>query len=482
MTEAGRGTSSVATSRWVAAEPGLAAAATELNAVLRAERQTLADHAARLARPGPVRPRRALQHLAALTGARWRWQYGRLPGDVMSGRVLADPAGYAKVTAARLVGDHLSGLGAAAAETSHIIEASEGLLPGVIVDEVRARPVRVPPFSGVTVEAIVTRAFGERIVGIQAEPVAATAVSQIHRATVAEDGRQVLVRVRRPRVDRDLHADARITASLVGTLERFVPALAAVHPLGFVELAARQTLEEGDLRNEAANAVELGTSVEAMGLEDRIRIAHPLPGLADPRAVVFEDIGGVPLRHRDGDFDVDRVLRGFLALSVESALLTGVFHADLRAENLVIDPDGRLGVIGYGTVGHFDLAVRRGALRYLTSIFTGDIDGQIEGLRMTGAVPADVDLAALARDLATTEALQPMQMMTGGQEAIIVGLKEAVAVLLRHRLRPPLEVTLFVRNVFALNAFIRQFAPGSNLMMAMMPLVQKLPEMSAALE
>jgi ubiquinone biosynthesis protein len=482
MNESPPDLSSLAGSPWLAAEPGLLAAATELKELLRAERKTLADHASQLARPGPVSPRRALQHLGAMTAARWRWQYGRLPTDLVRGRVTADPAGYAKATAARLVRDHLTGLGAAAAETSHIIESSEGLLPAVIVDEVKARPARVAPVAGVTVEAIVTRAFGERLVGIEAAPVTATAVSQIHRATLAEDGRQVLVRVRRPRVDRDLHADARITASLVATLERLVPAVAGVHPLGFVELPARQTLEEGDLRNEAANAVELGISVEAMGLEDTIRIAHPLPGLADPRAVVFEDIGGVPLQESGGDFDIGRVLRGFLALSVESALLTGVFHADLRAENLVLGSDGRLGVIGYGTVGHFDLAVRRGALRYLTSIFTGDVDGQIEGLRMTGAVPPEVDLPALARDLAATEALQPMQMMTGGQEAIVVGLKEAVALLLRHQLRPPLEVTLFVRNVFALNAFIRRFAPESNLMMAMMPLVQKLPDMAAALE
>ena len=472
----------LAASPWVSAEPGLAAAAAELTDALRAERQTLADHAARLARPGPVSPRRALQHLSAMTAARWRWQYGRLPADLARGRVFADPAGYAKATVARLVGDHLSGLGAAAAETARIIESSEGLLPSVIVDEVKARPARVAPLAGVTVEAIVTRAFGERLAGIEPAPVAATAVSQIHRAALVDDGRRVLVRVRRPRVDFDLHADARITASVVATLERLVPAIAGVHPLGFVELAARQTLEEGDLRNEAANAVELGISVEAMGLEDTIRIAHPLPGLADPRAVVFEDIGGVPLQESNGDFDVDRVLRGFLALSVESALLTGVFHADLRAENLVLGADGRLGVIGYGTVGHFDLAVRRGALRYLTSIFTGDVDGQIEGLRMTGAVPADIDLPSLARDLAATEALQPMKMMTGGQDAIVVGLKEAVELLLRHRLRPPLEVTLFVRNVFALNAFIRRFAPESNLMMAMMPLVQKLPDIAATLE
>jgi len=471
----------VATSAWVAAEPGLAAAAQELSEQLRAERQTLADHAAHLARPGLVSPRRALQHLGSMTAARWRWQYGRLPADLVRGRVFADPGGYAKATMARLMSDHLSGLGAAAAETSRIIETSEGLLPGVVVEEAKAHPARVAPMAGVTVEAIVTRAFGDRVVEIEPDPVAATPVSQLHRASLAEDGRRVVVRVRRPRVDRDLHADARITATLVGTLERAIPPLAGVHPLGFVELAARQTLEEGDLRNEAANAVELALSVESMGLEDSVQIAHPVPGLADPRAVVFEDIGGVPIGEAEG-LDADRALRAVLGLSVESALVTGVFHADLRLENLVVVPDGRLGVIGYGTVGHFDEDVRRGALRYLIAVFSGDVEGQIEAMRATGAVPPDVDVRALAEDLSASTALQPMQMMTGGQEAVVAGLREAVSILLRHRLRPPLEVTLFVRNVFALNRFVREMTPGSSLMMAMMPLVQRLPALAAELE
>ncbi|MHB1910890.1 MAG: AarF/UbiB family protein, partial [Acidimicrobiales bacterium] len=282
-------------------------------------------------------------------------------------------------------------------------------------------------------------------------------------------------------VDRDLHADARITASLVGLLEALIPALRQPHPLGFVELAARQTLEEGDFRNEALNAVELALSAECLQL-DSVRIPHPVPGLADRRAVVFEDIGGTSIGEASGPIDIDRVLGAFLGLSVESGLATGVFHADLRTENLVICDDGRLGVIAFGTIGRLGLPVRRGALKYLTSIFSGDVEGQIEAMRSTGAVPSGVDEVALARDLAASAALQPMQMMTGGEGAIVAGLKEAVQLLLRHRLRPPIEVSLFVRNVFALNAFVRQVAPESSLMLALMPLVQRLPAIAAALE
>jgi predicted unusual protein kinase regulating ubiquinone biosynthesis (AarF/ABC1/UbiB family) len=114
-------------------------------------------------------------------------------------------------------------------------------------------------------------------------------------------------------------------------------------------------------------------------------------------------------------------------------------------------------------------------------VFSGDVDAQIEAMRMTGAVPDGVDVEALARDLSASSALQPMQMLTGGEGAIVAGLKEAVRLLLRHRLRPPLEVTLFVRNVFALNAFVKSLGGNVTLMSALMPLVQRLPQLNAEL-
>lgn len=465
-------------SSWVRAESGLLETAHELLQDLGNERATVERHAARLARPGPLPPLRAARHLASLTAARWRWQYTRLPFDVLAGRPFDDLSGYLKATVAHLLRDHLAGLGAPAAEIARIVGGSEGLLPAVVVDEIRRRPVTVAPMSRVTVEAIVTRAFGDAVGAIEDAPFSATALGQLHRAKLAADGRSVLVCVRRPGVDGALRADARITATMVGPLEALVPQLRDPHPLGFVELAARQSLEEADLRNQALNAIELALAAEALDL-DGLVIPRPIPGLVNRRAVVFEDLGGAPLD--ESSFDADRVLRSYLGITIESALTNGVFHADLRPEHLVIVPDGRLSVVGFGALGRFDIDIRRGALKYLTSVFSGDVDAQIEAMRMTGAVPAGVDVEALARDLSASSALQPMQMLTGGEGAIVAGLKEAVRLLLRHRLRPPLEVTLFVRNVFALNAFVKSLGGDVTLMSALMPLVQRLPQLNAEL-
>ncbi len=468
----------VATSEWARSEPGLGEAARALSEALDGERATIDRHAARLARPGLVSPLRAARHAVSLTAARWRWQYTRLPFDLLAGKPLADAAAYAKQTIAQVLRDHLAGLGAPAAEISRIIDESEGLLPGAVVEEVRRRPITVRPMQGITVEAIASRAFGDRVQAIEPTPLSATAVSQVHRAKLAGDGRSVLLRVRRPGVDRDLRADARITATLVGPLELLLPPLRDPHPLGFVELSARQALEEADLRNEALNAIELALAAERLGLEG-VAIPHPIPGLISPRAVVFEDLGVSPMA--EADYDRDALLRAFLGITLEAGLTCGVFHADLRPEYLAVTDKGDLSILGFSTVGRFGLDVRRGALKYLTSIFSGDVRGQIEAMEMSGAVPDGVDVEALARDLAASEALQPMTMLTGGEGAVVAGLKDAVNLLLRHHLRPPIEVTLFVRNVFALNAFVRQLGDDMSLMGALMPLVQRLPQLAAEL-
>src|SRR5581483_1171221 len=159
--------------------------------------------------------------------------------------------------------------------------------------------------------------------------------------------------------DRMMRADARITAMLVAPFELAVPALAEAHPLGFVELAARQLLEESDLRNEALNAVALGLAVEDLGV-DTVAVARPVPGLVHRRAAAFEALDGArPLTDGAAGLDADAALtadaavRALVALTVEAALTHGVFHADLRPEHLVVTGDGRLGVVGFGAAGRF---------------------------------------------------------------------------------------------------------------------------------
>lgn len=470
-------------SPWVRGQPGLADAVAAWEGDLAGERATLDAHAARLARPGPVPPLRATQHLAALHAAQLRWALLRLPGDLAGGlRPVREPAAWLKQTVAYVLRDQLALLGPAAAEVARIIDESEGLAPGVLVDELRRRPVRALPLPVRTVERIVHAALDGSVRRVVAGPVSVTPVSQLHRAELT-DGTPVFVRARRPGVRAAVRADARITASLVAPFEWLLPPMREAHPLGFVELAARQLLEEVDLRHEALNAVELGMVPEEL---DRpgVVLCRPVPGLVDSRAVASEALdGAIPLTQNANGaarLDRDACVAGLVAVTVESALTEGVFHADLRPEHLLALPDGRVAIAGCGTVGRFEPAMRRAALDYLAAVLAGDFEGQVAAMRATGAVPEGADVDRLVADLAAAAALQPMTILAGGETSLLAALREAMDLLLRHRLRPPLEVVLFVRTVFALRALLAVIAPQRSLLEALFPVIQRLPDLRTA--
>lgn len=471
----------VAASTWASPEPGLARAVAAWESEIDEQRASVDAHAAHLARPGPLPLARTVRHYAALQLAQAGWAVRQLPRDLLDGaRPLREPAAWLKGSFAHVLRDQLALLGPSAAEVARIIDESEGLAPSVLVEEVRRRPVAVAPVDGTAIARIVERAFGDAVRSVEDAPLTHTPISQLHGAELA-DGRRVMVRVRRPGVDRALHGDARITATLAGGLEWLVPALRRPHPLGFVELAARQMLEEADLRNEALNTVELGLAIEELGISG-IEVPRPIPGMAAPRAVVLERVGGRPFAAAAHDVDADKAAAALVGITVESALVRGVFHADLRPEHLGVLDDGRLALWGCGTLGCFTPETRRGALRYLMAVLSGDFEGQVEAMRLSGAVPDGVNVDALVADLAAAEALQPMAMLAGGQQSALAGMRQAVTLLLEHQLRPPVEVVLFVRNLFALRSLLARMSPEADLLAALMPLMQRLPALAQELD
>lgn len=464
---------------WVGGRSGLAEAVSAWESDFVRPQASLQARAARLARPGLVPPLRMARHLAALQAGQLQWAVQQLPKDLARGlRPVRDPGGWIKQSVAFIIRDQLALLGPAAAEVARIIDESEGLAPSVIVEELRRRPVKVSPLSIGVVKRVIRRAFGDEVGGVVAGPLSVTPLSQLHRAELA-GGTQVFVRVRRPGIPGTVRADSRISATMVAPFEWLLPGMRSAHPLGFVELAARQLLEEVDFRHDALNAVELGLVVEAL---DRpgVVVCRPVPDYITSGVAVIEALdGAVPLVRNEVHIDADAAVAGLIGVTLEAALTTGVFHADLRPEHLLALPDGRLGIVGCSTLGRLSPTIRRAGIDYLAAVLGADFEGQVAAMQTTGAVPDGVDIDALVADLAAAQALQPVTILAGGETSLLAALAEAMHLLLRHRLRPPLDVVLLVRTMFALRSLIAVVAPERSFFDVLLPLVVRLPELRA---
>lgn len=466
-------------SPWLAVEPGLAPAAIRWRRELSERRESFQNHADGIARFGVPSPLRAIRHTLALQVAQVGWLVREFPKELNERTFMDDRGTWAKRTAATLMREQLAMLGPSAAEVMRLVEVAEGVLPTVIVEIFRKRPIAVRPISKTTVSHIIRRELGDCVAWYDPQPMLVEPVNQLHRARLG-DGREVDLRIRRPGVSRALRQDARILATMAAPLQQFIPFFTDAHPVGFVQLVTRQVLEEVDLRNQALNLVELALALESMGLTG-MEVARPIPSLVTRHALVTEHLEGTSLTEGMDGLDMAACGEAFAAAAIEAGLARGVFHADLVHESLVVRPNGNLGVIGCSTMGRFDVKTRRAALAYLTAFFTADHAGQVYAMDSLGAISDDIDKDQLIKDLSNAERLQFGALMSGGSENITEALKEGMSILLDHRVRPPLEAVLFVRNVFCLNRFVKERDPEASAIDMLMPIVQRLPELARQL-
>jgi predicted unusual protein kinase regulating ubiquinone biosynthesis (AarF/ABC1/UbiB family) len=288
-------------------------------------------------------------------------------------------------------------------------------------------------------------------------------------------------------VSRDLRSDSALSAGLARSLEQLVPALGAMPALDFVQLTLRQTLEESDLRFEALGLLELGLAAEAAGAEGLV-VARPRPDAVSERAVVIEDLGGVSLRQwrrRHGAVpDPVGALQGIAAITIESALVHGTFWADPAPEHLVVLDDGRVALVGAAVVGRLSPQLRLAGITVLKALVSGDAAGIVDAMRIAGALPDDVDPDVVIAALDASDQLDPMKILMGGEAGLLGAIREAVQIMVGERLKPPLEVTLLLRSVFALGALADHLDPegSGGLAMALLPLLPKLPDLIAQAE
>ncbi|GAA0966488.1 AarF/UbiB family protein [Actinocorallia libanotica] len=467
------------TSVWVSGQPGLASEVERWARARRFRDAALDERARAWASPGPPSLTRLARHALVLPAGQALWAVRRLPGALLDGLLYRDPPEeLLRTVAAGWLRDHFEALGPSGAEIARLVEQSEGIAPGFLVDRLRKEPLVPQPIPAAEVWRLLGRAFPGQVREVADEPFTVSLLSQLHPATLS-DGRRVLFRVARPGVRDDLLRDLRLAATLLSPAE-LVPQLRSVRPLPVLRSTARQAIEHTDLRNDALNTVELGMLLEERGVKG-LTLLRPFPEFASEQALAFEfPEGAVPLDEGLDRAAAKAALPGLLTLVIESALADGVFHADLRPEHLLVLPDGSLALAGCSAVGRLGRPVRLAFLDYVTALFSGDFAGQVDALARLGAVPETADRAvrdALEEDLRAAPELTPLRLMRHGEEAGPVLRDIAV----RHGLRIPPELLQWLRALLTYRALTRHLVSDMPFVQALLPLLPRLAEINRRL-
>ena len=239
-----------------------------------------------------------------------------------------------------------------------------GSSPGIFGDDVAAEfrscldTGSVVPFEEVRriVEFDLGMPLEEAFWSFSESPIGTASISVVHKATTT-DGRRVAVKVLRPGVQHRVATDLDLFQPMLELVAKQTGEYAAGQMLAMFQGFRVQIGEELDLRNEARAMAHYRRLLAEVDLP-RVTVPEVFHELSGPRVLTMEFLDGVPVDDLttvarygyDPSPVVQEVIKGFLL----TAIRWGTFHGDVHAGNLLLLPDGRVGVIDWGIVGQLD--------------------------------------------------------------------------------------------------------------------------------
>ena len=266
----------------------------------------------------------------------------RLPGPVRWMRVFIptgkDVSGLPRGERLRLA---LQELGPVYVKFGQILSTRRDLLPLDIADELALLQDHVPPFPGEQARDIIEKALGEPVdtvfASFDTQPLASASIAQVHPATL-HDGREAVVKVVRPGIEKQLRKDIDLLKAIAGIAEKVLQGGARIQPLKVVQEFEGVVFDELDMQREAANASMLRRNFE--GSRD-LYVPEVYWKWCKRKVMVMERVSGLPVGDIEGlrehGVNLKKLARRGIRVFYTQVFRDNLFHADMHPGNILVD-------------------------------------------------------------------------------------------------------------------------------------------------
>ncbi|MFT3996810.1 MAG: 2-polyprenylphenol 6-hydroxylase [Asticcacaulis sp.] len=332
---------------------------------------------------------------------------------------------------------------------------------------------QLPPFDEATARRLIEEALEKPVDSLFAEfgeVIGAASIAQAHRAKL-KDGRQVAVKILRPRIEEIIADDVAMMTLAAKLIVVFAPASRRLEPVAFIDTVAQSLLLEMDLRLEASAADELGQIINA---EPYMSTPKVVWHYVARRVMVTEWAQGVPLSRPEAlslpglqpKAMADNLIRAFLS----QALNHGMFHADLHEGNLFAQAPDKLTAIDFGIVGRLKPKERLYLAEMLWGFLRRNYKRVAEVHFEAGYVPRHHNVDAFAQALrAVGEPVLGRAATEVSMGRLLTQLFEITAQFDMH-LRP--ELVLLQKTMVSVEGVARRIYPEHDIWEAARPVVR----------
>jgi ubiquinone biosynthesis protein len=223
-------------------------------------------------------------------------------------------------------------------------------------------------------------------------PVASASIAQVHLAAL-KDGREVAVKVLRPRVEAEIARDVLLLETAAQLVERVWSEGRRLKPRQVVAEFARHLEEELDLMREAASASQLRRNFLKSPL---LLVPEVHWELCSERVMVMERMHGTPVSQvevlRAKGVDIPALARRGVEIFFTQVFRDGFFHADMHPGNILVategETSGRYIALDFGIMGTLNEVDKNYLAQNFLAFFNRDYRRVAQAHLEAGWVPA----------------------------------------------------------------------------------------------
>lgn len=286
---------------------------------------------------------------------------------------------------------------------------------------------------------------------------ASASVAQVHRARLPT-GEQVVVKVQRANIEKEIQADLSILAGLAELAEEHVSALKIYGPVALVRQLQRTLLAELDFAHERRNLEEFRRNFAA---DRTVHFPLPWPEYSSRRVLTMECLQGILGSDLDqlkaAKVDLQAFARRGANLYLEMIFRDSFYHADPHPGNLMLLPDAVVGVLDCGMTGRLDETLREEIESMVLAVVQKDSTALTDAVWNLSVLPPICLRDELQADLAEFVAEYT------GPSLLDFDLKGALRnltdIIHRHHILLPARASLLLRTLILLEGTAQRLHP-----------------------
>lgn len=370
----------------------------------------------------------------------------------------------------------LEELGPTFIKLGQLLSTRPDLLPKDIIAQLEKLQDRVSPFPFFEVKRLVEEELGQEMPELFAsfdeQPLAAASIGQVHKARL-KNGEQVVVKVRRPGVERIVATDLDILFDLARMAEKHTSWGKMYSLVEMVEEFNRFMRQELDYGAEGRNAERFAKNFAG---DDTVYIPSVFWDYTSSKVLTLEYVEGVKLTNlqelENRRWDRKRIAGNLSRAVLKQILINGYFHGDPHPGNLAVREGHVIVFMDFGITGTLTQERKKQFVRLALALVRGDSNRVVRTILDMNMGTGQVDMRKFRRDV---EIMRDRYYTIPFSE---INLGEAVSEILdlafKYGIRIPTEFTLLAKALLTLEGVVQELDPDLNIITVAEPFAKTL--------